>query len=1177
MKLPFYLVVFLCFCVSSITSAQNRSVSHHSISYYIDSEKGDDLNSGTNKNSAWRSFHPLSHIHLHPGDAVRFKRGSSFTGPFVINDSGTPANYIIISDYGSASDPAPSFTNPVFKEDNYGNCIRVKGSYVVVENLYCHSTAAYQPIEYNGSGWVVWEMGAIHIDSSAEHCIVRNNEIKDCVAGIRSNGQHAIIEHNYIHDCNRVLKEWTWGPLGIWLGADWQEVRYNRVFNYSAVDPRIGWGPDSYGSGADGGAFEIDDARFEKSHIAIHHNYTKDCQGFLEVTWTDVKQNPAYKNFQIHHNVSDDYQQFVAMWRGENCYIENNTIIRRKVNANDWGVFNITQRNSKNYVRNNIVVTEKDVMIFNVGRKGTAKPNTIISNNLYFAADGKMNIGKEGPGDSAVFADPLFKNYKNATSAADFTIIKGSAAIDKGLLLSYETDFLNNRIKDGKPDLGAFEFQQTIDKKAAVKKLPVDYVDPFIGTANQKQGVVNWKNGETFPGAVVPWGMVSVSPHNVPGSKSGYRKDAPYLYGFGNVHLSGVGCSDLGNVVLMPGAGTIRVEPEKYKSLFGDEEAGAGFYKTVLRPSGIVSEITATTHTSISKFDFTTSDSNAFVLLDASVTLNEHFMPAPGYVKLISKNKVVGWTESGHFCGAPDQTQRVYFFAQFSEPADSAGTWIDKNISGGNEQSGKGVGAFFSFKNARNKIIYVKVGVSYVSIANAELNLRTEQPGWDFQAVKKRARETWNKYLSRIEVKGGTESEKTIFYSALYHMLLHPSVFSDVNGEYLAMGHTRIKKTKPGSDFYHVFSLWDTWRNLHVFLSLFYPERQRDMVASLLDMYKENGWLPKWELAGNDAHVMVGDPGGNVLLETYANGMHDIDLNLAFKAMAHNATDTINNPIRPGLQQYLSLHYVPANVKGSVSMSLEYCMADHSVSQMAKLLGRKKDYELFYNRSQYYKNLYDSSTGFFRPKNADGTWYEPFKPNEFKGTGFIEGSAWNYLFFVPFDQKKLKELFGGERNYISRLQQTFDTGQFVLYNEPDIAYPYLFHNVKKEAWRTQQEVHKAIEKNFNTGTGGLPGNDDCGTLSAWYVFSALGFYPDLPASGNFAYGTPVFSTVIFHLNNHYYKGKTFTIHYNKLSAKNIYLGSVKLNGSNHDNLMITHSDIENGGDMHVEMRDKHGY
>jgi predicted alpha-1,2-mannosidase len=697
------------------------------------------------------------------------------------------------------------------------------------------------------------------------------------------------------------------------------------------------------------------------------------------------------------------------------------------------------------------------------------------------------------------------------------------------------------------------------------QRLPVDYVDPFIGTGNQKAGVVNWKNGETFPGAMVPWGMVSVSPHNTPGSKSGYRKGEPFLYGFGQVHLSGVGCPDLGNVVVMPSIGKVKVNVEEYKSMYGNEEASAGYYKTILHPSGIVAEMTATTHTSISKYTFPANSSGDNILIDASVTLNSRFMPAPGYVKIISSNKVVGWTQSGHFCGAPNQTQKVYFVAILSKVADSFGTWDKTELLGNTTSEGNGVGAFFKYNNPGEKIIYLKVGISYVSIANAELNLMQEQPGWDFAGVHKKARDLWNNALSRIEVLGGSESEKTIFYSALYHMLLHPSVFNDVNGDYLSMGHKKVKKVKPHSNFYDVFSLWDTWRNLHVFLTLFYPERQHDMVESLLDMYKETGFLPKWELAGNDAYVMVGDPPGNVLAETYANGLHNFDLNTAFEGMKHNATETINNLNRPYLRDYLSLHYVPVSVRGSVSMTLEYCMADYSVSMMAKLLGRKNDYQLFTSRSKYYYSLYDSSTGFFRPRNADGSWYQPFNPSEFKGTGFIEGSAWNYLFFVPFDQQGLEKLMGGEQNYQHRLQEVFDKKQFALYNEPDIAYPYLFNYIKGGGWKSQQAVRDGMKENFTTGPGGLPGNDDCGTLSCWYVFSALGFYPDNPVSGNFALGTPLFRKVTIKLNSQYYKGKTFVISSEELAGGPFHSRNVEVNGK-HQNF-ISHSDIENGGHL----------
>jgi hypothetical protein len=329
--------------------------------YYIDSRHGSDANMGMDKKSPWKTARPLRSVSPQGGDVICFKRGSSFTGPFTIPWSGSPGHYITVTDYGSTTEPAPAFTNPVFATGNYGNGIRVSGSYVIVENLYFHQMAAYDSVEYHGAGWVVWEMGAIHIDSGARHCIIRNNEIEDCVAGIRSNGEYALITHNYVHDCNRVLKKWNWGPLGIWLGADHQEVSYNKIFNYSAVDPHIGWGPNSYGSGADGGALEIDDARVDKSDINIHHNYTRDNQGFLEVTWTDVKKNPGYRNFQIHDNVSDDFQQFIALWRGEGCRIENNTIIRRKVNANEWGVFNITQNHSHNIVRGNTIIAGKVV------------------------------------------------------------------------------------------------------------------------------------------------------------------------------------------------------------------------------------------------------------------------------------------------------------------------------------------------------------------------------------------------------------------------------------------------------------------------------------------------------------------------------------------------------------------------------------------------------------------------------------------------------------------------------------------------------------------------------------------------------------------------------------------------------------------------------------------------
>lgn len=449
----------LCFLLAPIADAETQKERISPQSFHMDSRAGNDAADGRSPETAWRSLSGLKTTKLVPGDTIRFKRGSQFNGTLAITNSGTADAYIVLTDYGDARDPAPSFTNRAFDPaaGEFGNCIRLRGSFIRVENLYFHETVA------GLSGRIgfetMWELGAVYIDKTARHCVVRNNEFVDCGVGIKSYGEGAVIHHNLLRDCNRVLKEWNWGPIAIWLGGDHQDVGHNRIFNYRAVDPRINWGPNGYGRGADGSAIEIDDARVAKTNIVIHHNYTRDNQGFLEVTWSDVARNPDYRGFRIHHNVSDDYQQFVALWRGAECRIEHNTIIRRKVNANDWGVFNITQFNSRNLIRNNLVVVEQGVVIFNLGKDANARPNTVIENNLYFAASGELKIGLEGPGQGAVFGNPLFVNYARGGDAADFALTAGSPAIDRGLSLSYETDFRGTKVAtNAPPDLGAFEF-----------------------------------------------------------------------------------------------------------------------------------------------------------------------------------------------------------------------------------------------------------------------------------------------------------------------------------------------------------------------------------------------------------------------------------------------------------------------------------------------------------------------------------------------------------------------------------------------------------------------------------------------------------------------------------------------------------------------------------------------
>lgn len=405
--------------------------------FHVDSNEGNDSNDGLSEQTPWKSFANIRKGLLSPGDSVKIKRGSHFKDmTLYVEDSGVEKEPVIVTDYGEESLAAPTFTNEKWNpsEGEYGNCIRLKGSWIVLENMYCDRTVADLPKEPGIGFETMWEMGAIYIDKTASHCLVRNNETNDCGVGIKSYGKYAVIDNNYVHDCNRPLKQWNWGPIGIWLGADFQEVKNNRIINYSAVDPNFNWGPDGYGSGADGGALEIDDARVAKSHIEIHHNYSRDNQGFIEVTWTDVLKNPDYRNFHVHHNVCDDYQQFVALWCGKYCCFENNTIVRRKRNTNDWGIFNITSYDSGNIVRKNIIVTEKGIEVFPVGKNGTSQPNSEICDNIYWDMEkkGEPYYGHQRKGSGAIVDDPLFVDY-NGMSRESFKLRETSPYYNSGI------------------------------------------------------------------------------------------------------------------------------------------------------------------------------------------------------------------------------------------------------------------------------------------------------------------------------------------------------------------------------------------------------------------------------------------------------------------------------------------------------------------------------------------------------------------------------------------------------------------------------------------------------------------------------------------------------------------------------------------------------------------------
>jgi predicted alpha-1,2-mannosidase len=703
--------------------------------------------------------------------------------------------------------------------------------------------------------------------------------------------------------------------------------------------------------------------------------------------------------------------------------------------------------------------------------------------------------------------------------------------------------------------------------------LPADFVNPFLGTI---------KGGNTVPGAVVPWGMVSVSPHNNSTSYAGYKYGESYLYGFGHVHLSGVGCRDLGNIVLMPTKGDLELDPVKYRSSYSQESAKPGYYQSTLTRYGIQAEMSATTHTGISAYTFPEGNGDANIIIDASSRITD-FDHYAGYVKTLSSTKLEGSSLSGDFCfEGIDRKRTVYFAMEFSKPAISFGVSDNYRPVTGNVLSGEKAGAYYRFKTGAKETIFVKTGISYVSTANAWLNLRQEVPGWDFKKIKEKAFKSWNTELSRIEVKGGTKDDRINFYTGIYHMLLHPNVFNDVNGQYPSMGHKEILNVK--GNRYTVYSLWDTYRNEHPFLSLFYPGRQLDMIRSMVDMYKESGWFPKWEVGSNETYVMVGDPAVPVVADTYLKGIKDFDVEKAFEGMLKSATQIKDNPIRPGLAPYLQYGYIPMEFDngfemwGPASTSLEYYYADWSLAQLARSLGHTEIYNQMMQRSANYKKLYDPETGFIRARNSNGSWYEPFDPSGVEPSsgvpGFVEGNSWQYSFFVPHDIPGLIQLMGSKENFIKKLSECFDKGFYTLSNEPDMAYPYLFNYIRGEEWRTQQLVRTKIVNNYFPGPDGLPGNDDCGVTSGLYVFSAMGLYPDCPGTNKYQLTSPIFDEIIFHLDRNFYKGKKFTIRAPNNSTENMFIRSLQLNGKTYNNYYISHEDIVNGGEMVFELSNK---
>ncbi len=719
---------------------------------------------------------------------------------------------------------------------------------------------------------------------------------------------------------------------------------------------------------------------------------------------------------------------------------------------------------------------------------------------------------------------------------------------------------------------------------------PADYVNPFIGTTNY---------GTCNPGAICPNGLMSVVPFNVMGSSDNkYDKDSrwwstpyentnSYFTGLSHVNLSGVGCPEMGSLILMPTTGELDVDFTKYGSKYKDETATPGYYSIFLTKYNIKAEATATLRSGLTRFTFPAGKSNIMLNLGEGLT-NE----TGAFLRRISDTEIEGMRMLGTFCYNPQAVFPIYFVMKINKKPEATGYWKKQPEMKGveaqwdaysgkyklynnynREIAGNDIGAWFTFNTAENEEVEVAMGVSFVSMENARENLEKEQQGRHFAEIQKEARNNWNSHLGRIKVEGGTDDQKSVFYTGLYHALIHPNILQDVNGEYPAMETGKTMTTK--GDRYTVYSLWDTYRNLHQFMTLVYPEKQIEMVRTMVDMYKEHGWMPKWELYGRETLTMEGDPSLPVIVDTWKKGLRDFDIETAYEAMYKSATTPGNqNLMRPDIDDYISKGYVPLmeQYDNSVSHALEYYIADYSLYTLAKELGKKEDAKMFYDRSMGYKNYYCKEFGTLRPKLPNGEFYSPFDPKQGENfepsPGFHEGNSWNYTFFVPHDIKGLAKMMGGQKKFVNKLQMVFDKGYYDPANEPDIAYPYLFSYFKGEEWRTQKLVKELLAKHFKNTPGGIPGNDDAGTMSAWAIFSMMGLYPDCPGVPEYTLTTPTFDKVTITLNPDFYSQKELVIEVANKDSDSDYINKIEMNGKK-CGYRVNHNDLVKAGKITI--------
>lgn len=704
------------------------------------------------------------------------------------------------------------------------------------------------------------------------------------------------------------------------------------------------------------------------------------------------------------------------------------------------------------------------------------------------------------------------------------------------------------------------------------------YVNPFIGTGAIDGGL----SGNNYPGATSPFGMIQLSPDTSEapnwGDASGYDYNRNTIFGFSHTRLSGTGASDLIDITLMP------TSSGRTSSAFthDEEKARPGYYQVMLKDEGINAELTTTQRNGIHRYQYP-AGKDAEIILDMDHSADKGSWGRRiinSQIRILNDHAVEGYRIITGWA----KLRKIYFYMEFSSPILTStlrdGGRVHENTAVIN---GTNLHGCFRFGQLNGKPLTCKVALSSVSMENARQNMEQEAPHWDFDRYVAAADADWEKQLGKIEVKG-TEVQKEIFHTALYHTMIQPNTMSDVNGEYMAADYT-TRKVANNETHYTTFSLWDTFRASHPLYTLLEPERVTDFVKSMIRQYEYYGYLPIWQLWGQDNYCMIGNHSIPVITDAILKGIPGIDMEKAYEAVYNSSvTSHPNSPF----EVWEKYGFMPENIQTqSVSITLEQAFDDWCVAQLAAKLNKDADYQRFHKRSEYYRNLFHPKTKFFQSKNDKGEWVEPFDPYQYGGNGghpFTEGNAWQYFWYVPHNIQALMELTGGTKAFEQKLDTFFTStykseqmnhnasgfvGQYAHGNEPSHHVAYLY-NFAGQPWKTQKYVSHILNTLYNNTSSGYAGNDDCGQMSAWYVFSAMGFYPVNPADGRYIIGSPLLDECTLKLAGN----KEFRIRTIRKSPEDIYIQSVTLNGKKHKDFFITHQDIMNGGTMVFKMGKK---